>query len=121
MSNGNTGHIDGSLQIARFSPYPYHLTFLQENVILMADWGNSALRVIDLFNNTVLTICQPGSSSAYRELTRDCHMGLPESLLVLPDDDKILIGFSESIGSLRIEGELHVDVYICMLLRSVIS
>ena len=71
MSNGNTGHIDGSLQIARFSPYPYHLTFLQENVILMADWGNSALRVIDLFNNTVLAICQPGSSSAYGELTRD--------------------------------------------------
>ena len=24
MSNGNTGHIDGSLQIARFSPQPYH-------------------------------------------------------------------------------------------------
>ena len=112
MSNGNTGHIDGSLQIARFSPSPYDLMFLGENVILIADRGNFVLRVIDLVNKTVSTICKPGSSSAYGELTRDCHFGFSQSLLVLPNDDKILIGLSESIGSLRIEGELHVHVYI---------
>ena len=65
------------------------------------------LRAIDLLNKTVSTICQPGAPSAYGELIRDYHIGMPQSLLVLPDNGKVKIGLHHSIGSLKINGELR--------------
>lgn len=57
-SAGNSGHVNGTGTAAKFSA-PYNV-YLDGNTLLVADYGNSAIRKIDLSNNAVTDLITSG-------------------------------------------------------------
>ena len=56
ISGSSRGFVDGDLSQARFSS-PRGLELLSLDILIIADWGNQRLRLIDLDNNTSSSIC----------------------------------------------------------------
>ena len=106
-SNGNTGHIDGSLLIARLSGNPSFTVYLSTNILMIADTGNSALRVLDLVNETFSTVCHPDSAGSYTDFTLDCHYFFPQSLLVVPEQGLVHVGLYDKIATVFIDGKYY--------------
>uniref|UniRef100_A0A7S3LW80 Uncharacterized protein n=1 Tax=Palpitomonas bilix TaxID=652834 RepID=A0A7S3LW80_9EUKA len=62
IGNGNAGVNDGTFDLARFSA-PKGLHFVPDDkILLVADWGNSSVRAIDLEQRKVYTLAAPALS-----------------------------------------------------------
>lgn len=101
--DGEKGLIDGPLSSAKFSSHPRSLTFLTNHIILIADYDNEVLRVVDLLNNSVSTIGQRGYPPAAGSLT-SCQLYRMFSVLPLPAENRILVGVAFSIGDVKMAG-----------------
>jgi len=56
-----SGHNDGDFSVVEIN-HPRHLIFLNDNLILIADHGNNVLRLVDLINSRVSSVCVPHST-----------------------------------------------------------
>lgn len=102
-------HLDGPLDSARLGQWPETLMFINSNTMLIADYDNSVLRVADLELNYMTTICKKalsniGIAGAMAGNVTHCQLFNPRSLLVLPNQNKILIGSEDSLGLMTVTG-----------------
>ena len=74
---GTYGHSDGLLSQALFSNMPITLLFLSPKVMLVTDYDNHALRVINIVTDTVSTICGRGTLTAGEVSIKECALRRP--------------------------------------------
>lgn len=60
ISGQNSGYRDGSLNESEFND-PQQIAFLSDRVFVVADRQNHVLRIVNLADQTVSTVCQPKS------------------------------------------------------------
>ena len=95
------GFVDGEISQVRFI-YPRELAFLSPGKLLIADYGNSRLRVLDLITNTISSICSGVRGHLDGDLS-SCQLWWPWSLLTV--NDVIFVG---EFGYIRsIQGKYH--------------
>ena len=93
----SNGFRDGEFSKLLFS-YPQGLAFLSRSTLLVADWYNHRLRVLDLTTNTSLSICsgETGHSDGH---FASCKLTYPFSLLKVTDT--VYVGEYLHIRSVR--------------------
>lgn len=79
------------------------MVYLDDNNILMTDVRNNVLRLFNIRNNFISTICNRGNGTVSGDIER-CQINVPRSLLVLPPSRVVLIGCGRYIGFLRVTG-----------------
>lgn len=84
------------------------MVYLNDNLILMTDLRNNVLRLFNIRNKYVTTICNTGNSTVSGTI-ETCQMRVPRSLLVQPSRNRVLIGCVEYIGYLNIRGRLSYN------------
>lgn len=103
-SPGNAGHANGIGTAAKFSA-PYNV-FIDGNSLLVADYGNTAIRKIDLSNNSVTDLITSGLSGP-KDL---CKIGgtlyIAESLCIKRYENNVL---SLYVGSTSQQGYVDAD------------
>ena len=101
-------HFDGPFSQATLSYNTRAAVFITENILLITDIDNYALRVVDLVAETVSSICTPGSYANYRTRAPYCpNRVFMFSLMTLPEEGKVLLGGYDMIGYLPFGGKYH--------------
>lgn len=90
------GYAGPSFSVAKFN-YPSGLVTLTENLILVADDDNRRVRVLNLAEQTISSICS-GSNGSLDGSTNHCQLRQPHSFLVT--DDMIYIGQEKAIRAM---------------------
>jgi len=100
------GHNDGELENARIQD-PKHLIFLDNDTFLFADYNNHVLRLVDLGNSSVSTICVPQNSDARSSngSVETCRMRFPRHLVPSTDLPRFYILGDFSSYELQYSGE----------------
>ena len=93
------GYSDKSLRRSFFR-WPRAVVQLSDDIILVADTDNNRLRVLNMANDTVSSICT-GREKTKNTIATNCGLERPDSLLV--EGEKIYIGQRGAIRTLRCE------------------
>ena len=97
------GSVDGPLGSSVFHRKPESLAFLDSDVMIAAGFQSHLVRVVDFAELYVSSICQLSNANEVQAGTiSSCKMDYPRSLLVLPELNRILVGFHESIGFIEL-------------------
>lgn len=104
-TDNNPGHNDGNLINAKFSSLPLSIAFVAEAVLLVTDYNNHVVRVVDINQNSVSTLCRPGTPSGGGVPIDQCELKSPQSLLAQPDRSRILVGMHGSIAAIYFKGK----------------
>ncbi|KAF6021338.1 hypothetical protein EB796_020354 [Bugula neritina] len=100
------GHEDGPLESARMKD-PMHIIFLDETTFLFADYNNHVLRMVDLLNSSISTICVPqGTDYNVTEGAIDtCRIELPRQIVQSKESSKLYILGDYRFHELTYSGE----------------
>lgn len=103
---GSAGVLDGPLAEAVFDSRPESLLFLTADVLLVTGLHSHILRVVNLKDSYVSSICDPSDTGASTQAggVENCRLTSPRSLLLLSNETRLIIGFSSSIGYMKISG-----------------
>lgn len=87
------GDIDGSLTTAQFN-LPNRLVLLNRAILLVSDDAYRHLRVVDIKNSFVSSMCQASLSQARKSHgdIENCYIERPASFLIIPMISKVLVG-----------------------------
>jgi len=101
------GHNDGALESARVRD-PKRMLFLEDTTLLLADYKNHVLRVVNLGTSSVSTICVPQLDDAtVSEGSVDtCRIKFPRQLVKSTNSSKVYLIGDSSIFSINYAGEL---------------
>lgn len=85
LSIDYAGYSDGFFNISKVNN-PRHVTFITDNIMLVADHGNSAIRLVDLNQNKVTSVCtSPGvTGTDYENSISECKVMLPMHMAQSP-------------------------------------
>lgn len=97
--NGSNGYGDGRLHEAQFSNLR-HLIGLSDNLLLVVDGNNLRLRLIDIENDSVTSICN-GEKKTEDGTQKSCSLNDPFSLVL--GESQIYIGEIRAIRTLPCE------------------
>ena len=81
LSGSTKGDLDGTLEEAKYGLLDGEIITLTSNVYLLADRHNNKVRMIDVVNNKVATICSTEDDSSTR-LIPSCKPEYPAALLL---------------------------------------
>lgn len=81
--------------------------FVTDNVLLIADQGQN-IKALDVSRSSISEICSRPAShrNVFAGNMSECRAFEPQSFLVLPDENRIMVGFVYSIGYIDISGRL---------------
>lgn len=91
--SSNTGSEDGPLNVANFQ-WPKGMVFFTRDIILLSDYLNHKMRVVNLADGEVFSLCS-GEQKTRDGLPDQCGIEYPEGTLLL--NDHVLVGQKESI------------------------
>ena len=73
ISGSDEGYLDGTLKEAKYGLLDGEIITLTSNIYLLADTSNNKVRMIDVVNNRVTTICS-GEDNSSNRLIRSCQV-----------------------------------------------
>ena len=90
-----------------FENWVISMRFVTDNLLLIADQGK-AIRVLDINNRSTSEICNRPFSKFQVQAGNisQCKVFEPQSFLVMPEENKIVVGFVSTIGYIDISGKL---------------
>jgi len=100
------GHNDGAIDSAKMRE-PKYLHFLDNQTVLLTDYKNHVLRVVDLAKSRVSTICrlQTDGGILQNGLINTCRMQLPRNLAISKESLNIYVIGDFSIYELKYSGK----------------
>ena len=103
--------VDGPLSVAVFESGISSLTFLNPSVLLISDYNNDMIRVVDLITEEVTSLCQIPEASKYSCYggvksgdIQECAVCSPNALLVIPEKNQVLLGSVGFFGYIKTTG-----------------
>lgn len=104
----NDGHNDGKLNNAALQN-PQHMFFLSNDMFFIADHGNNVLRLVDLKDNTISTVCVPriNTTEDIDGNADECKIAEPISFF-MQDELSIAIFGSSSYYLLNLTGKIYM-------------
>lgn len=103
-SAGNSGFVNGTGTAAKFAA-PFNV-FIDGNSLLVADYGNSAIRKIDLSDNSVTTLISTGLFGPKDICKMGSSLFIAEALCIKRYDNNILSLYA---GSTSQQGYVNAD------------
>ena len=107
--------VDGPLSSAVFGGDINAMAFLGEKVLIVSDQENNIIRVIDLVDRQVSSICQhptldadsmcPIGKVRSGDITK-CLTCVPQSFYIMRDENKILLGGIGALGYIKTTGQV---------------